>query len=523
MRWQERRPDPPTDVVQPRTRAAAASPIDLVLGLQRGAGNHAVARLVSPARPALARFAVQVRTDATDDDRWVSDIRVAGRPKHRLISGAEGSHVTAWAVFADLVRRQLVGKDPQDALTDAKTMLKDQAASLTADWPGIAPEPVQAALKDAGTVSADLPVDAGAAREQSHLQEVIGAYLTLHNLRPGTVVLLGKGKALGAGEARNLSTLRKHEVDGAQPVKALNAAFFAMLDDLALGHIDMLAAPSPTAPGVNAGDPNRVGRAVLNGLKDLAAAYPRSYASVMTDANAVSDWLTEMKLPNTLPEPAPATPDSWPAPEGWSRTDEDAAQEVNDRSAICQIVLGAPQPRKDGKAPGPAVVDVRMSGRPPTLTKGEQGHHTVAWSLETLRLATLLKGKPLDAATATLRSVCEETLAELDEGLGWLSDEEAMDEPTEDSKYTRILLEGAKADLTLRAVSIDPDTDGTLAVVEGMQRLVEAWMRAMNVMPLASADKGAVPGSHGESTAIPVLKAYEQLADGKRPRSMGTK
>jgi hypothetical protein len=522
MRWQGPRRDREVDPFEHPVRVATAAPADVVLRLQRRAGNRAVARLLAPVGPALARFAVQVRTDATMDERWVSDIRVAGRPKRRLISKAEGSHVTAWAVFADVVRRQLVGRDPDDALTEAKTMLNAQSVSLRADWKKGQPEAVQKALEDADTALADLPDDADDARTQSQLQEVIAAYLTLHNLRPGTAVLIGAGKAKGAGEAGRLSTLRKHEVDGNQPVLVLSDAFFGMLDALALDYIRQLTVTSPTAPGVDPGDSERVGRAVLNGLADLAAAYPRTYATVVTKQD-VTDWLASKSLPTLLPGPLPVPADVEPAPAGWSRTDEDAAQESNERSAVCQIVLGTPAPRADGKPARPRVEDVRIAGRPPTLTKGEQGHHTVAWSLEAARLVSLLKHKPLEGAAATLRTTGGETVGELEAGLEWLTEEETADGASEDSKYTRSLLQYARDDLQQQIDALDPNESDALAVMEAMQRLAEAWMRAMNVMPLASADIGANPDSHGESTAIPALKANEKPADGKRKQKLSAK
>jgi hypothetical protein len=518
MRELERRSSMMSDPIARRSRTERPAPVEALLRLQRTSGNRAVAGLLAPGRPTIARFGVQVRTQDDDEQRWVSDIRVVGRPKRRLIAGAEGSHVTAWAVFADIARRQLVGLEPARALAVAKEMLVTQADSLRGEWPQPRPEAVSGGLTEAAKALGDLPEDVSGGSELSQLQEVIGAYLTLHNLRPGTTVLLGKGQAFGAGEPKFLSALRSHEMGQDQDRDVLHEALFGLLDIRALTFIRNLRAATPAAPGVDARDADRVGQSVLNGLEDLAAAYPRSYAKVITDSDVVTTWLSDNGLPSTLPGSLPDRRDVEAAPENWSRTGTSAAEDVGKRNAVCQIVLKRPGAMTDGEEQPPVVKDVRMSGRPPTLTKGEQGHHTVAWSLEMLRLVKLLKGLPLNESAGELLSICEETIAELGEGLEWLAAEDELDEDgdySEENEYTRETLGAARDDLRAQVDSLNPDGSDTLVVLEAMQELVAAWMRAVNVMPLGSSDEGAYPNSRGESTALPALKGYEKAARSK--------
>ena len=137
-----------------RRRPRAETPADVVVSLQQAGGNQAVTRMLGGSRAVLARYGVRVLMDAQAQAPVVTGIDVIGRPKLRLIPGGEGSHVTAWAVFADIVRRAIVGQQLDAATATMKQMLRDQRASLDGEWTGAKPGPVTAALAQADTALA---------------------------------------------------------------------------------------------------------------------------------------------------------------------------------------------------------------------------------------------------------------------------------------------------------------------------------------------------------------------------------
>lgn len=482
-----------------------------VLALQRSAGNRAVAELVRARAPqrAVQRFGVRAELSESDGENVVESLTVVGRPKLRLIPGAEGSHVTAWAVFADIARRRLAGLELLDALSEIRTMLREQRTQLERDWPALGrPDVVTTAIAEARLAEAPLVGDARGAMGLSRLQERVAAYLTLHNLRPGTAVLLGRGQAIGAGEPQHLSTLRRFETGEVIAGSLLHTALFGLLDARALGFIHNLMAATTAAPGVDPGAADRVGQAVLRALEDLAKAYPRAYAAVVTSGAVVDTWLTANALPTGLPGALPAADITDAAPAGWSAgTEEGAKAEVNKRTAVCQIELDPPR----GANQPPTVRTVRHSGRPPTLVKGEQGHHTVAWSLEVRRLDGAMLGKPLPDAATALCALADETLAELDEGLTFLAAPEDTGHAVDtwaQSLWSTQMLTPVRAELVEAIAACDPAGE-SLDLLVSVQSLAEAWMRAANALPLTSALKGAPANTKGEGVALGWLRAEE--------------
>jgi hypothetical protein len=515
---------PDAERTQEEARSAAEPPAaELLLRLQRAGGNQAVARLIRASaapRRVLARFGVQV---LVGDKMAVEGIQVHGRPKERLIPGAEGSHVTAWAVFADLVRRKLVGLDAPAALTAARGLLAGQIASLGVDWPDPKPKVVEDGIGEAQEVVDAIDAGGGGGVEISQLQEAIAQYLRLHNLRRGTAVLIGKAQAIGAGEPGLLSTLRLHEGGSAQPPKALRDAMFGLLDVRALKFIGGLTGPSAAAPGIDATDADRVGRSVVRGLQDLADAYPRSYKKAITKSH-VERWLGSEGLPKALPGGLPAAATTAAAPAGWSRTSADAIKaEVNKRTALCQIVLDAPEAEEGGDgedlpdATDAVVREVITAGRPRTLFKSDQGHHAVAFKLESMRLDAL-RGETLSEAATILKEMATEAIGDIKAALTALDDEDSQADEFDESRsdYSSLVLTSARDELQGLVDTFDPDATDAARLVLDVQELAGSWMRAVAVLPLATADVGGPAGGKGEGKAIAVLKGYEVAAKGKK-------
>ena len=144
-----------------------------------------------------------------------------------------------------------------------------------------------------------------------------------------------------------------------------------------------------------------------------------------------------------------------------------------------------------------------------TLTKHEQGHHTVAWKLEMLRLESLLVGMTLSEAAHNLVQVGQELLSELGVGLQWLAGEELDEDEEPFRQYSQLALDDARAVLDARLRSINPDGNDTMVILLAAQELANAWMNGVNVLPLGAADIGAPAKGRGEGTALARLREFE--------------
>lgn len=480
-----------------------ANPFDVAVALQRGAGNQAVTRALSGERT-LARFGVRVVTGEENAPK-VEQIQVTGRPKLRLITGKEGSHVTAWAVFADLVRRKLIGLGIDDALRTAVELLTEQEQQLENAWqPPNRPAPVTLGLQQAANARAAVP-NAGDGLKASQVQEVIGAYLTLHNLRPGTAVLLGPGQAIGAGEPRHLSVLRTFEVKGGEDnLERVQTALFGLLDTRALGFIGNLTQQSKFAPGVDHTDQDRVNLSIQRGLEDLAEAYPRAYRAIVNQTS-IDHWLNQAGLDPFGGNVPQVEGEVAAAPEGWSRTGTGMDNEHSKSGALCQLMLGAPETLNGS----PLVKQVQLAGRPPTLRKSEQGHHTVSWKLEMIQLEQELVGYTLQDAAHNLKFLADELRLELFRGLAWLRTEKRAKRDDEQAQYSDLVMMLAHDELLQKGDALAPDGD-ELKLLQSVQELVGAYMRGLNVVPLGTAEKGSPANSKGEGTAIKSLRDFER-------------
>ncbi|HKD96433.1 MAG TPA: hypothetical protein VKB69_02420, partial [Micromonosporaceae bacterium] len=62
----------------------------------------------------------------------VASISVSGRPAPHPFQGGEGRHTTAWAVYADTVRRAMVGEDINTAVIMLNQLVADENSYGTA-------------------------------------------------------------------------------------------------------------------------------------------------------------------------------------------------------------------------------------------------------------------------------------------------------------------------------------------------------------------------------------------------------
>src|SRR6478609_265901 len=58
-----------------------------------------------------------------DDGKRISRMAVAGRPTPHTFAANEGSHVTPWAVFADSVRRGIIGHRAKSTIDHVRELI----------------------------------------------------------------------------------------------------------------------------------------------------------------------------------------------------------------------------------------------------------------------------------------------------------------------------------------------------------------------------------------------------------------
>src|SRR5215475_5812651 len=67
-----------------------------------------------------------------DDPLKVKAVSISGRPAPHPFQGGEGRHTTAWAVYADTVRRAMVGEDITTAVIMLNQLVVDENSYGTA-------------------------------------------------------------------------------------------------------------------------------------------------------------------------------------------------------------------------------------------------------------------------------------------------------------------------------------------------------------------------------------------------------
>ncbi|GIG67696.1 hypothetical protein [Phytomonospora endophytica] len=132
--------EPPgrTTTSVPATAARGRPAAARLIGLQRAAGNRAVAGLLGPARPGTAPIVIQrvaAQLAVSPDGKTITDLTVRGRPASPY-TDTMGDHTTAFIVQATAVRNAVLNKSLADAVAGVRGLV-DRAMKL----PGIARVP----------------------------------------------------------------------------------------------------------------------------------------------------------------------------------------------------------------------------------------------------------------------------------------------------------------------------------------------------------------------------------------------
>lgn len=264
-----------------RTRTATAR----LIGLQRSAGNRAVAGLLAPSRVdvpvVVQRVAAQL--GMATDGVTIENLTVRGRPPspHK---GTMGDHTTAYIVQVTAVRRAVLGKTVPAAVAGIQALVAG-AANL----PGTARsanlqrgggvghgDRLDDAAARMQTLSADLTaIGARHARSLTTLQHLVTAYLAYRELIPLTTLnireisagLAGRGK----GEAGPADDLKQHAT---LPPAKVAELITKLLDTVGVALLATQPAETAAkvAPGADLTD--RVKPILRQHTRAIDAAYP---------------------------------------------------------------------------------------------------------------------------------------------------------------------------------------------------------------------------------------------------------
>ncbi|GIG67695.1 hypothetical protein [Phytomonospora endophytica] len=265
----------------PVRRTPAPTPVAArLLGLQRTAGNAAVAGMLARRTVVVQRVAAQI--GMAPDGATIGELTVRGRPESPF-KGTMGDHTTAFVVQAQSVRNAVVGRTPGEAARGILELV-DRARSL----PGIAlaarlgvehaaalAQARQTVARLAGmvtTLAADDP------RLMTTLQSLVTAYLHYRELIPLTTLniksvsagLAGRGK----GESGAARAMVGYEQADPETLKVAISGLFDFEGLAVLASQHKREAIPVIAPGI---DPDSVIEPILaQHLISISAAYPGS-------------------------------------------------------------------------------------------------------------------------------------------------------------------------------------------------------------------------------------------------------
>lgn len=402
----------------------------------------------------------------------ITGVAVAGRPRPHPFGNAEGSHVTAWSVFADSVRRLVVGTDVRTAgliVLDLVDELDDpngtEAAKLLSDrrtlFNGVA---------DLAWAAAKQAFNSGSVKD---LEGSIACYLTARNLAPLAAVYLGPAAAKGRGEGGPLRKLRRFEESGqGYAPGTLVAALVGLLDIDAVQYIGAAGDPAKS-PGISGNGAASAFDAVLRHLTEVSRAYPLAYAaSGLGTATVFNRHFPS--VPVASDDDLPILLRDWDfAPVGWSAAG----------GKLCLVTATV----ENG-----VVTWVEFDGRGNTLLDG-QGHHVTAHVAIEQVVRRQMVGKPVGDALQALLA-----LAERITGLAtWPATPDIPLEVDPKGIFAAALATFLAAFDSARAITTDQAATVDDVVVE-LESLAGAYVMMRNAMPMASVLLGSTADGNSE-------------------------
>lgn len=282
----------PTRVTKAATarRPAAPSGAARLLGLQRAAGNAAVAAMLAPGPVAVQRVAAQIGMAL--DGVTIADLTVRGRPESPF-TGTMGDHTTAFVVQAESVRNAVVGQTPEQAvrgileLVDRAGKLPGagRAANLGAGHAAKL-HAARETVEELGDRIAGLRPDDP--RLMTTLQSLVAAYLHYRELIPLSTLNIKSVSAGLAGRGKGESSARRGMAgyERADP-DTLKTAIKGLLDFEGLAVLATQFTASAVAVIAPGADPdNPIHPILAQHLSSISAAYPGAVMRAWGDVAA---------------------------------------------------------------------------------------------------------------------------------------------------------------------------------------------------------------------------------------------
>jgi len=439
-----------------RARALGHRP-EIYLGLGSARGPSASTPVTSPASGTLVQAAFTANAKL-DDHHKITAVRISGRPKGRFKGGAQGSHVTAYGVFRDVLESATLGRTVSQAYAKVKTLVQDLK-----ELPGYAnftnkrlPENEPTAI-DSDDV------------ETYELQELMSYYLEARDAAGYSAAFLGEGRAKGKGEGSILRRLRELENQGGPQTSELPEATELVAGLYDSDAVDQLVSETSKQNLKKL----RRKRARRQHLMTIYQAFPKVYSKLNAkDAAAFPDFSGKISQAK--------------AKSGFDRaTQRDLFQNLG--------VIAVPD--------GLGGYELTVSGRPagPFSQSSTMGSHTIAYSLVTQAVRQQL------AEASSARDVKKRLLALIKMQKDSLMVKKDFRDELSQNASSRL----EEADKILGDVESSLDsTRSKYLDSSDVEQAVEAILLHHNVSPLSAVNLG-LANNKGEQAALEKLRRYE--------------
>lgn len=427
----------------------------------------------------------------------VEGVTVAGRPTHPY--QGEGNHVTAWAVFADTVRRAIVGRTLAQAVAEMQGLL--DTVGDENEWALLTRTVRRARFVDAvqrGRAALVAAVAQGAATPRVNLRNAIASYLSARNYAPLASGYLGVAQAIGGGERAALRVLRRHEsASAAATADQLRDALWVLLDKRTLGFA-LGAADATTLPGVRLDDRTETfHQMIVRHLEEVSKAYPRAYRTANLTPARLAPLVAAVQFVG-VDTPAAPPAESIPASAAVAAAPADWSLESATGAAV-DITLTA----------GPAVRigSMTVASRGKTLLGG-QGHHLTAHIALEAQLRRAVVNKQLPAALADLVALCDAMMA-----LHTFPGDVGGQRIVPHNGDPKGIFDSAWADFTVtlataRALVAQGQAAGAAATADIIPELASAYLCVRNALPLVAINRGGPATVDREPQAVAELDAF---------------